>query len=379
MNAISESYRIGNDVRLPDWLMKMDLSSGVKLTYSVLATCSGGRDQAWPGQEYLAKRVSVSVRSIQRNLSELVKRGLIAISRESIKGKWRCVYTFLRPGLECEAEKEGDKLSPQSESRANSKADTPPDCRLYGDKLSSSLIKEESIKGKEYTPPTPQTSDQVTELTLEASNPEGVCAEFAKGEEKRPPEDPAWNQVKKRLRSKLGEIIVKTWLDPLKFQLKEQTAILQAPNPFFLKWVKDQYAEILHEAFQSIGCAVRLEIRELTPEEEKLFRQPELAPVAAAAARPTLEEPNLEGLTPKEQYARLYQNYPRNYEGLDDGWKVFSRLQRTEGFPKISELIRAVKRGRDSNPSWQREGGRFVPKIAKWLAGRGWLDLGFAE
>ena len=33
---------------MQDWLLKADLSSGAKLTYSVLACCAGGKDHAWP-------------------------------------------------------------------------------------------------------------------------------------------------------------------------------------------------------------------------------------------------------------------------------------------------------------------------------------------
>ena len=44
-------------VYLPDEVMGMALSTGAKLTYSVLAACAGGRAYAWPDQNYLARRV----------------------------------------------------------------------------------------------------------------------------------------------------------------------------------------------------------------------------------------------------------------------------------------------------------------------------------
>ena len=83
------------DFRMQEWLLKAELSTGVKLTYSVLACCAGGRDYAWPSQEYLAEKVSVSVRTLQRYLSELVRFGLIEKCKQYIKGQVRNIYRFL--------------------------------------------------------------------------------------------------------------------------------------------------------------------------------------------------------------------------------------------------------------------------------------------
>ena len=376
MSAISEGYRIGGEVRLPDWLMKMDLSSGEKLTFNVLATCSGGRDHAWPGQKYLAERVSVSIRSIQRYLSELAKRGLIAISRERIKGKWRCVYTFLRPGQECGSEEGGDKLSPQAVKQENPKAECPSYCHLNSDKMSPSLNKEESIKGKEYTPPTPTTSEPMAEQTLIAGSVGGESVETEN--EKKAPEDPIWSQVKERLWAELGESVVRGWMEPLKFERKEHTVILQAPNPFFLKWLKEHYADGLRNSFQAIGYEVRLEVEEITPEEKLLRQQPPAStPSAAAAIRPPQEEPNWGAMTLEEQYKKIYEAYPRVGK-FWRGLQVFRKLIKQEDTPAPGKLVQAIAKQAETD-SWQRENRRYVPNIAKWLLERGWLDLGFTE
>ncbi|UQZ87775.1 hypothetical protein C4J81_00505 [Deltaproteobacteria bacterium Smac51] len=83
------------EVRLPSWLMKMDISKGAKLTYNVLATCSRGREYTWPSQSYLARELSSSVRTVQRHLGELVQCGLIGKGREIVEGRIRRVYLFL--------------------------------------------------------------------------------------------------------------------------------------------------------------------------------------------------------------------------------------------------------------------------------------------
>jgi hypothetical protein len=54
--AIGQVINSG-DFRMPEWLLKTELSAGAKLTYSVLACCASGRDFVWPSQEFLAQKV----------------------------------------------------------------------------------------------------------------------------------------------------------------------------------------------------------------------------------------------------------------------------------------------------------------------------------
>lgn len=77
---------------MQEWLLKAELSAGAKLTYSVLACCAGGRDYAWPSQEYLATKVSVSVHTLQRYLTEFVifRRRL---HQPTMFKAW-CAYSF---------------------------------------------------------------------------------------------------------------------------------------------------------------------------------------------------------------------------------------------------------------------------------------------
>ncbi len=83
------------DFTVPKDFLDTNLSAPAKLLYTVLATCSGGRDYAWPSQEYLAEKLKVHVRAIQRYLKELVDSGLIAKGKKFIKGQVRNIYHFL--------------------------------------------------------------------------------------------------------------------------------------------------------------------------------------------------------------------------------------------------------------------------------------------
>ena len=278
MNA-EDSYFIGGEVRLPDWLMSMELSTGAKLTYNVLATCAGGRDHAWPKQEYLARRVSASVRTIQRYLGELARHGLIAVSRESLKGKMRCVYAFLSPG----AGPGRANLSPPPGGQDEKKPAGSPICRLERDNLSPSLNKEETIKGKkEEDPPAPQEARPASGLEAGTGDPGQGGGDFSDSEEpEREPQperpeasveasadDPAWARIKARLRAELSDSFVETWLEPLQFEQRNGQAILKAPNKFFQTWVRRNYGEELGQAFQGAGLTA-VSFEEMTPEEGK--------------------------------------------------------------------------------------------------------------
>lgn len=132
------------DFRMQSWLLESDLSAGAKLTYTVLASLAGGKDHAWPSQGYLAGKVSVSIRTVQRYLQELVESGLIEKCRAFLKGRVRCFYKFLAAGSTSStaprtAVEQGDNMSPCSEGMADSTAGEVSNCRAQGDNLSSSL------------------------------------------------------------------------------------------------------------------------------------------------------------------------------------------------------------------------------------------------
>ena len=81
-----------------------------------------------------------------------------------------------------------------------------------------------------------------------------------------------------------------------------------------------------------------------------------------------------EALPLAERFRRVYESYPRR-ENFWPGFQTFQQLAGRGELPALEELIRAIRRQREE-PGWQREGGRFVPRIAKWLAQRRWLDVG---
>ena len=79
---------------LPEFVLKMSLTSGAKLLYALLCNYSSDKDRCWPSHGTLAARLSCSVSSIKNYLAELVRAKLIAVRREQYRSP---VYYMLRP------------------------------------------------------------------------------------------------------------------------------------------------------------------------------------------------------------------------------------------------------------------------------------------
>lgn len=184
-------------------------------------------------------------------------------------------------------------------------------------------------------------------------------------------ESPEWIDTQKRLEKNLAVRDIQTWIAPLLFEKNASETILRCPNQFFLNWIKSHFTEQLNSALAEAGLSVwRLELMT----EEQLAAAETANQKQRAEIKPeTRPQEDVDELTIKEQFERLYQVFPRK-EKFDKGLAVFLRLGRQNALPKVSGLIRAVKRGMTDNPSWQREQGRFIPQIHNWLSKRRWLD-----
>lgn len=69
-------------------------------------------------------------------------------------------------------------------------------------------------------------------------------------------------------------------------------------------------------------------------------------------------------------FTEFWRLWPRK-EGEQDARKVWEKLAPdSETFGRIIKAVRAWSR----SDQWAKEGGRFVPGAAKWLAGRRWHD-----
>ena len=403
MSVESSGFVINyGEFRMQEWLLKAELSAGAKLTYSVLACCAGGRDYVWPSQEYLAEKVSVSVRTLQRYLSELVRFGLIEKGKQYIKGQVRNIYRFLlhsviglsdksRPqdgagsgsprqlklhNIVCQ--NQHDKMSPGSESIlppavAKLENHLPTDttiCPDQRDNLSPSLNKEETIKGKEYNPPTPLGDLPATQGGPDRgdSGKEGGFILESKEEE------PDWIKAKSVLKADLTDGNFRTWIAPLIFERNGAEAILRCPNPFFRNWVQKHFASQINAALESYGlstwCLDLMTEEQLKKTQDDQQQSSSSQEQIKADSNP---QPDVDDLPMEEGFEKLYQAYPRG-ERRQKAFEVFQNLAQTGLLPNVSDLINAVKRAKNNNPTWQRDNGCYIPQLHKWLTERRWMD-----
>lgn len=389
-NVNQNGYFVVNygDFRMPDWLLKANLSPGAKLTYSVLGCCAGGKDHVWPSQEFLAEKISASIRSVQRYLEELIAFGLIEKGRQWVKGRVRCIYRFLTHELNVAIKAAPNKLKephihrPEQHAKLSPCSDMigPPvvaqnekilqtnttKCREQHDILSCSLNKEETIKRKEeISPPTPQTENPGSGQPIMAT---GKGEDFFSGVKE---EDSRWKAVKEFLTTELSESNMKTWIDPLIFERKGDTAVLRSPNQFFSAWVTKNFKGSLTTAFEIAGITSwRIELQT----EEQLAAleaaRAEQTPKAVDAHPVVPVEEDLEALSPDEQFDRLFEVYPvKKVES--ESRRIFLRLKHQRNLPELKTLIKSIK-DHVNNDRWWRE--KMPPLLTNWLIQKKWRD-----
>jgi hypothetical protein len=363
-----ETY-VPEEFKMGSWILKTELSSGAKLTFSVLAICAGGRDFVWPSQEYLAQAVSASVRSVQRYLKELAEFGLIRIGKKRLMGQTRTIYSFLNhalvsfePKASATAQKTGLK---KAEKTAPARA---PKTAQPGDKNGVSYKEEESnLENNKITPPSPpkvQSPAGAELLTAEAD-----CGE-----------DEVWRRAKGILAEKLKEVDLKAWIEPLVFEKSDCQAVLRVPNAFFLNHIKQKFGVELREAFQDAGIPA-LHFDLLTPEQQarldeqaqaaaKAKEKAEQAATTAAVESERRSKAEIENLPPESKFNLLFSVYPVD-KAKDEAEKVFLHLYKKGELPPMSELFKSIKE-HQSKDRWWRE--KMPPLLSNWLSKKKWRD-----
>ena len=394
MNTHKNSYVVNyGDFRMQDWLLNADLSVGPKLTYSLLASLAGGKDHAWPSQNYLASKMSVSTRTVQRYLQKLVDSGLIEKCRGYLQGKVRCFYKFLAAKLvpvtpTLPLKEQHDNLSPCPDKAPEVVASNTTICRVVYDNLSPSLNKEETIKGKEeILPPTPQEVEPAFQVEPIQGLAGGERVEILELEEKSlTPQiegtnpgtetslEPEWIVARESLKAELSGSHFETWINPVLFEKAEGGAILRCQNDFTKNWVQKNFGQKLAEALSLAG--IKSFHLELMTEEQLAMQKENLESNRTNTEKATQITPKPEvdpdTLATREQFEKLYDVYPRK-ERFGKGLEAFVSLQ-DKSLPQVSALIVAVKRQKQGKESWQRNGGRWIPQLHRWLLESGWLD-----
>ena len=82
---------------MPEFILKMSITHGAKIMYSILCWHAYEKDHCWPSYANLAKRMGCSINSIKNYFAELVRVNLVAIKRVSYHSSH---YFLLKPADE---------------------------------------------------------------------------------------------------------------------------------------------------------------------------------------------------------------------------------------------------------------------------------------
>lgn len=80
---------------------------GFRLLGYLTSICFGDKTECWPSQKYIAEKLNKSVRTIQRNIKELIKAGYIKKRR---RGSISNMYTILTKLISEKIKKVVDKV-----------------------------------------------------------------------------------------------------------------------------------------------------------------------------------------------------------------------------------------------------------------------------
>lgn len=73
-----------------------------------------------------------------------------------------------------------------------------------------------------------------------------------------------------------------------------------------------------------------------------------------------------------EAFKELFSAYPRK-EAEFSAMKEFEKVAKAKALPVISKLIETVEAFK-STWQWQKENGRYIPRLDRWIKDRRWLD-----
>lgn len=362
-----QTYTIGyGKFRVQEWLLKAKISTSAKMTYTVLATCSGGKDHTWPSQKYLADKLMVSVRSIQRYLQELVCAGLITICWERIKGCSRRVYWFLQNKIM------GPDYPDPVVQNGNSGTTKMVD---QHDTLSPHLDNKEKVIEIPPFPPSVKGNLVTTPAAFEAG---GDFENINFGELV---DNQQWQEAKEKLHQEYPEI--SPLLNLLTSRKTDSVFFLEGPNHIFMDMIEKNHGRKIENALKRSGVLLfsygiqhpeimnRFEENYQVVEAQRAEANREAQASSILAAR--IAEDELSKLPLKQQFELLANEYPLK-KSQWMAWQIFSRMANINELPNISILLKNIRNHKAMDASWNKDGGRWIPALSKWLRERRWMD-----
>jgi len=401
MQTISIGY---GQVRIRKWLDQLGLMPGERKMFECLILAARGKDHAWPSQEWLAEKVNVTVRSIRNYIRRMEEREIIRTMRVRINGCLRLVYYFLahpvivaavgadRKNFPVGTEEFSGHLIKRKEDKEI--PPTPQGGNAAGAAKESAHEQQSETQG---TAPIQQGKSAVyrrpvesPRLRIAAGTATGSLADGLRGESKifqqtAPAEraeetdaaesdsltPEAWQAALVLLMQQVSEKEFDLWIRPINAMDTEKGLQLDCPDQLFAAYVRQHFGSIIQNVLQKTGVKQFIfssGIQKMKWQmQHELDKNKELYRKYQELASKSLEE----------QFATLVDAYPRKTSGTWFAWRAFRRLHRRGELPDIRQLMHLMQRQLASD-DWQRDAGRWIPALHKWLRNKPWWHCGKA-
>jgi len=130
---------------MPVWILaRPDLGANAKVVYAVIEDAMRGKQEAYPGQERIARFIGASVRTVARAIKELARRHLLQVDRRQ-HGRFT-VYRLSKSPATLTGQSE--TLTRQNGSSHQTECPVPPD-NMSGHSIPSVLTDERNRRKKQ--------------------------------------------------------------------------------------------------------------------------------------------------------------------------------------------------------------------------------------
>ncbi|WP_438503522.1 transcriptional regulator [Desulfobacter hydrogenophilus] len=385
MNNLTISHGYATDLDL--WFGKIErkdggkMTAGIEKTFKAMVRCAVGKDHTFVNMGTLANRTNVCHRTIERHVKILQEAGLINSVREEINGWMQTAYYFLaHPVIIKFRELRAGKTNPQQKPDETPKPDQPevasemePEFPECGD--------QETIR--ECLAPDQKNVGNLSDYTIDRLYIDTPSLSPSESVINHGRQEPAtWAKVRECIIEKDQLNLAAKMLPCLEATIEKDSVILSGPNEIALQRIEKHYGQTLKDNFSFFGVKSLVfkvfseERQKKKNEDQKLQdqiqRQQQNEQQERILAEKQQQETELNSLPLKKQFEVLLNQYPRR-TGKWQAWMNFKKLVQAGEIPKTSKLLQIIEKNKMSQ-GWQRDNGRWIPGLSKFLKERRWLD-----
>ena len=385
LNNLTISYGYANDLDL--WFGKIErkdggkMTAGIEKTFKAMVRCAVGKDHTFVNMGTLANRTNVCHRTIERHVKILQETGLINAVREEINGWMQTAYYFLaHPVIIKFRGLRVGKTKPQQKPDKTPKPDQPEVAPEMEPELPECDDQETT---RECHSPDQKNVGNLSDYTLErlyVDTPSLSPSESVINHGRQEP--PTWAKVKESIIEKDQLNLAAKYFPCLEAEIENDSVILSGPNEIALQRIEKHYGQTLKDNFSFFGVKTLVfkvfseERQKKKNEDQKLQdqiqRQQQNEQQERILAEKQQQKAELNSLPLKKQFEVLLNQYPRK-AGKWQAWMNFKKLVQAGEIPQTSKLLQIIGKNKMS-PGWQRDNGRWIPGLSKFLKERRWLD-----